>query len=433
MVEECNALIPTLSDSPMFGNILKQQLEEISHILRTLEIPHRHARALNFLGSALKFVAGNPDHDDYELLLTKQNYLIENNNKQTKINSQLEKRINEITDLINSIVKNSITKKEDAPLFEYLINRNNIIINYLNNIVLSIVLAKNNLINPLILDEIDIKKMIEIEGLQDISISNILLATKIKVLQNSTSIHYILKVPKILKFCQFLSLYPVSHNNTIVKLPTQQAAKCSDASYPISDCVKATNIQICKPFNSTCLFDLLNNNTATCPTENSHHIPSVDKLEEGVIILNDVFPTIIEEGHNITVKGTFLIMFKTTVKINYTKHSVEKKATLYEAHPPKMVSLKILDHENKISLPYLHKLNIDNTNIIQSLTDDFETHTTLWWSATSIIGGIIFIALCYVLVRKMCCKKTRKISELSPELMQSIICSLTHRSEAAQS
>lgn len=428
MLQETNDLISKISDTPLLVQILKQQQEEISHILRTLEIPHRHARALDFLGSALKFVAGNPDHDDYKMLLTKQNYLIENNNKQTKINSVLQNRINEISDLINSIVKNSISKKEKSPLLlEYLINRNNILINYLNNIALSIVLAKNNIINPLILDEIDIKNMIKIESLQTISISNILLATKIKILQNSTSIHYILKVPQIIKFCKFLTLYPVIHNNKIVKLSTNQAAKCKDASYPLKDCTKTTSERICKPFNSSCLSELLNNSTASCSTENSHHLPPVNEIEDGVIILNDVFPTSVEEDHNIIVNGTFLILFSSIIKINNTIYEAEKKSTGFEAHPPKMVSLKFLDHQNKISLPYLHQLNIDNTNIIQTLTEDFETHSTLWWAATSIIAGILAISILYLIIKKLFCKKINKMTEISPELMQTIIASLSHQ------
>lgn len=94
MLQESIDFISKFADAPMYRDILKLQHEEIAHILRTLEIPRRHVRSLDFLGSALKFIAGNPDHDDYELLLTKQHFLIENNNKQNKINSVLEQQIN---------------------------------------------------------------------------------------------------------------------------------------------------------------------------------------------------------------------------------------------------------------------------------------------------------------------------------------------------
>lgn len=71
MLHQSIDFLPKFSDSSMYRDILKQQHDEISHILRTLTIPSRHVRAIDFLGSALKFIAGTPDHDDYRLLLNK--------------------------------------------------------------------------------------------------------------------------------------------------------------------------------------------------------------------------------------------------------------------------------------------------------------------------------------------------------------------------
>ena len=195
----------------MYREVLNTQHSEIEHIMKTLEITTRHVRSLDFLGSALKFVAGTPDHQDYSALLNKQNMLIENNNLQTKINSALQNKINEITIQLNAIKKgfndnNEIAVTEKIPIFEFLANRNNLIIKCLNNLVFSIVLVENELINPLILDEIDIDRIFDFENLP-ISISNLLLASKVKVLQNDHVIHYILKIPKVSKYCK--NIYPV--------------------------------------------------------------------------------------------------------------------------------------------------------------------------------------------------------------------------------
>lgn len=408
MLQQSIDFLPKFSDAPMYRDILKQQHEEISHILRTLQIPRRHVRSLDFLGSALKFIAGNPDHNDYELLLTKQNFLIENNNKQSKINSVLEQQINEITNQINIIKKsfssNPLLKAEKTPVFNFLVNRNNLAINYLNNIILSIVLAKNNLINPLILDELDIDNLFENEDLP-ISISNLLLVTKIKVLQNENVIHYVLKIPKISNFCIFLNLYPVSHNNTVIKLPVTTAAKCDAISYPVSDCVKTTTENICKPIISSCISEVLNNNSASCETESAHHLPVIQEIDDGVIILNDVYSTTLDEQQQITVKGTILLMFSDFIKINNTIFKIKKNATRIEAHPPKTVSINFLEHENKLSLPYLHKLNIENTNLIRSMNEDIETTTTLWWSSIPVILAFCTLMTLFCFYKHVCCKK----------------------------
>uniref|UniRef100_A0A034WCF2 Retrovirus-related Env polyprotein from transposon gypsy n=1 Tax=Bactrocera dorsalis TaxID=27457 RepID=A0A034WCF2_BACDO len=58
---------------------------------------YRPKRSINFLGSALKFITGTPDHDDLIEIKTSINMLIENNNKPKSINSQF-KRILETLD-----------------------------------------------------------------------------------------------------------------------------------------------------------------------------------------------------------------------------------------------------------------------------------------------------------------------------------------------
>lgn len=439
MLEQSRNFLPKFKEFPMYGDILNQQHDEIQHILRTLEIPKRHVRSIDFLGSALKFVAGTPDHDDYTLLLTKQHFLIENNNKQTKINSVLQNRINEITDQFNSlkknIIENAITKNDRTPFFEFLSNRNNLIINYLNHISLSIILAKHNLINPLILDETEIDNIIDLENLP-VTVSNLLLATKVKVLQNENVIHYILKVPKLTKFCNFLKIFPVSHNNSIVKLETDEAAKCSDRTYPINECVKTNAEHICMPKTSQCLSELLNNNSASCPSQSSYHLEPVHEVEDGIIILNDVFPTSIEDDKELVVKGTFLIMFSNSIKINNTAYKIKKNVTTLEAHPPKTVSMKFLEHDHKISLPFLHRINIENTNQIESLTDEMENHRIWWWSITSLMI-MMFVSMPFIfcVVRfayRKCRNPTTVAKGVTPEQLQNIIEQLRFRSSSEE-
>lgn len=60
---------------------------------------------------------------------------------------------------------------------------------------LSVVLAKINIINPLILDKVEIDHLVDIE-LVPLSISNILSISTIKVLQDNNILYYILKIPK---------------------------------------------------------------------------------------------------------------------------------------------------------------------------------------------------------------------------------------------
>lgn len=152
-----------------------------------------------------------------------------------------------------------------------------------------------------------------------------------------------------------------------------------------------------------------------------------------LVILNDVYPTTIEDNKIITVKGTFLILFENTVKINNSIFINHKKLfTKLEAHPPKLVTLTSLQHENKISLPYLHKLNTENTNLIQNINEDLETHTVLWWLTLALIVKLSVILLLVFLVKRACKnnKRGKKVSNImSMEELKSTIDSINTRLE----
>ena len=102
--------------------------------------------------------------------------------------------------------------------------------NYLNKIALSIVVAKNNLINPFILDEKEIRKFIDLEYTQ-VSLSNVLTTAKINVWQNKDCI--MVKITKLLEICKLLKLYH---------------AQCREETRPVKNCITTTSETICSPY-----------------------------------------------------------------------------------------------------------------------------------------------------------------------------------------
>lgn len=125
----------------------------------------------------------------------------------------------------------------------------------------------------------------------------------------------------------------MSHNHTIVKLPGQQAAKCDDKTYPVNDCTVITNEQICRTFFSKCLAELLNNNSAACQTQSSYHLPSIQQIDDGIVILNDVFPTTVKDEHQISERGTILLMFQGDVTVNKTTYIAHNKNAIINEAP----------------------------------------------------------------------------------------------------
>ncbi|XP_017474339.1 PREDICTED: uncharacterized protein LOC108364963 [Rhagoletis zephyria] len=162
---------------------------------------------------------------------------------------------------------------------------------------------------------------------------------------------------------QILLIYPVVHNNSHVKLETTFAAKCSDKFQPLHNCNNTLVAKVCKPAHSNHLNQVLNNNTATCSSESAYHIPPVQKIEGGIIILNNVPPTTILDQRKLEIKGSYLLLFRDSITINDTTYVTKKEPIYIQPHPPKTVSINYLEHHTSLSLPYLHKIYIDVSRI----------------------------------------------------------------------
>lgn len=154
-----------------FSEIIKIKLREIKFILHTIHVKtYRSKRSINLLGTAIKYVTGNLDADDLTLINTNLdelrrtgNILIKQNDRQIRINSKFENRLN----LINNDIKNQqnvlrqILNSNDLIATEnqkiLIIFQLDIFLDTLKSIEYSIMLAKINIISKLILTSKEIE------------------------------------------------------------------------------------------------------------------------------------------------------------------------------------------------------------------------------------------------------------------------------------
>jgi len=142
--------------------LLDVDTDHIRSLLSVLQIHHRIARSLDFLGTALKVVAGTPDASDFEKIKMSEFQLIESNNRQVVINSEIQRQINQLTDTINQIIKAKKNDFVDTPhLYEALLARNRMLIAEIQNLIFTVTLAKSNIINPTIFNHDDLKSLVE--------------------------------------------------------------------------------------------------------------------------------------------------------------------------------------------------------------------------------------------------------------------------------
>jgi len=125
--------------------LLEVDTDHLRTLLSVLNVHHRIVRSLDFLGTALKVEITEAQ-------------LVESNSRQIIINSDTQKHINRLTDTINKIINARKNDLVDTPhLFEAQLASNRMLFTEIQNLILTITLAKSNIVNPTILDDADLK------------------------------------------------------------------------------------------------------------------------------------------------------------------------------------------------------------------------------------------------------------------------------------
>jgi len=145
-------------------------------------------------------------------------------------------------------------------------------------------------------------------------------------------------------------------------------------------CKNFYNIKICNRnkleglSEDSCLPKLLKGEQATCGFTNADHIPNLEEIDDGIILVNNFNGTVTGKDNAKKIQGTFLISFwNETISINGKEFSntemtiAEPGTPLIQLAPVEIERLRIL------SLEALEGLHLDNTEKLQKL----KTHSTI--------------------------------------------------------
>ncbi|XP_049311122.1 uncharacterized protein LOC125778299 [Bactrocera dorsalis] len=383
--------------------ILTHELRLTENILENITPTIKNKRAINAIGTIWKYVAGSPDHDDFEIIANNINDLNKNNNKQVYVNEAFNKRLNNLTNMVNKI-SNAIRKDVllENEIVINLQNRVRLIKDELINIQNGIEWAKLGIVNPSILDkkeiEIALSKIRE-ENIMFVSPEDALQFAKVSVLYSTNKkIIYLIKVPLTKKETyENIILRPVKKENSIINLEFKRILKNGKTIYGIvNDCENFNNIRICKDdqikniSDTKCIPNLISGQNSTCVMSNNHHIPLIEEIESGVILLNNYNASIYIDETMRNLSGTFLIKFhNSTIKAN------NKIFSNIEASPLQMIPALMQptpfesDRINLLSLEALNELQINNTEVISTI----QKHLKIGGWSISVILSLIIVSI----------------------------------------
>lgn len=337
-------------------------MKKIELLAAQLNAHKRYTRSLNFLGSALKFVTGNPDHDDLIKIETTINMLINNNEKQRMLNSRFER-------LIDSLQGRTL--------------ENNLIIEQVHDQLLLLVrtinAAKNNeyLTESLNID--DVKEIIQHE-LVSVPIINILEYADIYIAGTGDLVVTIYKYPLIIKDCRLFRITPISFRHGKIQTD-EEIARCDKEYVRVNLCKNFLGRNICRTNNKTdtCILPLLNNRRSKCTIIQEYN-DALLKIDEGFILLNGNHTV-----NNITTTGINLVTYTDQVTIdNNTYRNIQDRIieAIHTKHDEDFEIARIIKSDRYNAF--------DNIDSLKRLFIPYEQHPIRSVFYTTLIVAIIF-------------------------------------------
>lgn len=402
-------------NNPFFP-ILDHELKQTTNLINNIKI-NRTKRSLNFIGTAWKWVAGNPDHDDYTIMVDKINNVLENNNNQVLINKAYIERINKLTNVTNEIL-NVIRKDKtfENELVLSLLYKTKLIKEEIMNSIYAIELGKENIVSSNILSksEIDIIMTNLNKNKVNVLFKNIeeaLEFAEVKVAINVSTLLYIISIPNTEDVIyEKLIVKPLIKNKKYVnKIMQENILKRNNSLFGIiNKCKTINDISLCKQSNiidlsnDICISNLIEGKNATCKRTNSQHIPSIEEITPGTILLNNFDGNIDFNNNSQSLNGTYLIKFSNvTLKIKNQQYIAEEISEIH-ALPPLLHPLSDdTEIEEILSLQLMKELHMNNTKHINKIQAEKEVYQ---WVNYSFFVLIFFIML---IVRKTHLKNKR--------------------------
>lgn len=261
--------------------------------------PHMRAKRWEQLGSIWKYISGSPDAEDLRIINSTSNSLIQQNEKQIKINHIFEDRIynmtrklNEVTSKLNDISEES---RKDFRLVGLLFSLDEFI-QQLEDLEEAIVLAQRNIPSSRIINADEMTRIHHLLEGNGIFAGALDFASAYVVLSKE-SIAYILKIPRIKNAIYDLNfIEPVISNNSRISLLTNYYLQGQSSFALKSLCATNRNLYICPSTQlepiSSCIQQLMKGEPTRCPMERTYSNNIIKRVDDSNIIINDAEVTL---------------------------------------------------------------------------------------------------------------------------------------------
>lgn len=350
-----------------FDYKLKLSYRKIDNLL-----PKRTRRGLiNILGSAVKFIAGNPDYDD--LLLINQNFeaqetninkIISNESKQIKINNLLEQQVNKVSETLSNIKQSMQTTQNELNIVNLIFNLD-IIIRMLEDLEEQVLLSKSNLINKNILGFREKEYIWNFLTQQNLKLTyedEIFVHISSIVVIKDNQFIVIAKIPIVEnRDYELLKLETIGRNGTRINTDVKYVARHKNRLFKqVSRC---TICDETNPLTDECIFNILNNLQAKCSFSKQSEHPEFREILPGTILVDTATGVQVTDScgdSRIIATPTVVETENCTIRIeNSTFDNNYKRIEQIQFMTP--IFGKVIEAETETpSIETLHSISLDN-------------------------------------------------------------------------
>ena len=429
--------------------IVHSKFENLKEKLRLL-LPHKIVKRglINGLGTIIKTITGNMDHNDaveinrqIEMLKLNQHDLNNALTEQLSINHEMTKRFNNITNHINkqqvviekyfdhfrNELLNKVNFAEAQVMYNQYIDKITYNIDlltiHLKEISESIVLAKLNVIPKQILHPSELKQIYQYfnnHNIDLVSSEHIYELLELQAYYNQTNIIFVVLIPNFLnEQFHYYHIRNLPINNTYtIKIPDPYIV-LNEISYQYmtKPCNLIENQYFCEnkhlksSENEHCITKLIQKSTANCSLIETEDIEFIETIEENYLLIATQHPQEIQttcEMKRKNIIGNLLIHFQNcSIEINNVKYTSKSTLSWDDVFiiPTVFSQLQVRNITKTLTLQKLNDFHQKTRKAIELLE---VRENKMNYSTYTIIGIIVTIIIITIIIRRRCNTKNEE-------------------------
>lgn len=430
MVVEVTEWMMNLTNSTKFSKMLQYKFGQLQKAHNNLLQRHRKKRSIEFFGSVIKFIGGNPDASDFRevnnglsTVRDKMNQIIVSNNDQVIINNQLNNRMNNVTRIISEMIssneKRSLEALKDLDVLNLILNID-IAYGILEDIENVILLSKLGLISRNILDVKEIDLIIDLLKEQDVIVDSREQALEyldVTVFYEKNSIVIMINIPQLQpeKF-EKLMVKPITVKGQQMLIEHDYMLTNGEKTYGLMQaCSRIGKIEICKNkdfvfLEDSCMSKIVKDQESKCSSKKAEEETFVEVMEPGRILVKTTNQTEFYMTNTCglgpakrSISKMMLITFENgSITINgssYENYELESKRQTI-LYPIDQQKLEIEESQEFIDVRNLYDLHLNQRKHIEVLNWNHKVikYVSYGISSTAIVS--IIIAMVFLIIVK---------------------------------